>query len=91
MNYKNIVGMDNVFISTPAVVAGRTYVVILARDNLRTLTAFTIDSTGDDNQGPFTVRFAVLYYQTLTTSDESSGFNWTARNHPGTPQQCAAH
>jgi hypothetical protein len=78
-NYVNVVGKDNQFTSSIQVVNGHTYATLLARDDIRALFVFRVESYVPS--GPATLSYAVKQYGFIESVQEAPGFSWNATNH----------
>ena len=78
-NYQRVSGMDNIFSQTVPAIAGHTYAALLARQDLRALFVFRVDSFRQD--GPAAIRYAVKQYGIVTVVQEDPGFSWDEPNH----------
>jgi len=78
-NYNNMVGEDNVFTSTIKVVKGHTYAAVLAKQDIRALFVFRVESY--ERSGPAAITYAVKQYGVIQSVQEAPGFSWNAPNH----------
>jgi hypothetical protein len=78
-NYNKTVGQDNLFTSSIKVVTGHTYAAVLARDDIRALFVFRVESY--ERSGPAVITYAVKQYGVIESVQEAPGFSWNEPNH----------
>ena len=78
-NYNNMVGQENKFTSSIIVVKGHTYAAVLAKQEIRALFVFRVESY--ERSGPAVLTYAVKQYGVIQSVQEAPGFSWTAPSH----------
>jgi hypothetical protein len=78
-NYMDVSGGENTFINNIEVTEGHTYVVLLAKYEVRALITLRVDKYV--KSGPATIRYAVKQYGIIDSVQEASGFSWNEPNH----------
>ncbi|CAF1352427.1 unnamed protein product [Rotaria magnacalcarata] len=78
-NYENMAGQDNRFFNTINVVKGHTYAALLAKEEIRALFVFRVESY--EKSGAATIAYAVKQYGVIQSVQEAPGFSWVEPNH----------
>ena len=78
-NYENVADQDNKFTNTIQVVKGHTYAALLAKNDIRALFVFRVQSY--ERSGPAAITYAVKQYGIIQSSNEAPGFSWDEPNH----------
>jgi hypothetical protein len=78
INWTRIVGGDNSFKDSQALIEGHTYVVVISKSELRAVFAFKV--FGLYPNGSMGIHYAVKSYELQQTANASKGSNWEQGN-----------